>query len=117
MELDRAGGTETREKRQRVRVGQSQGVRKPWLLRPSSFPPELTEPQFCEEQSGSPMNWEAPHIFSRETKRMCLAGLWQGVTWHQDSERVACCKAAVTDYGRALSPPWPVFGLWCEEGP
>lgn len=47
---------------------------------------------------------------------MCLAGLWQGVTLHQDSEVVAY-KAAVTDYGRFLSPPWPEFRLWCEEGP
>lgn len=38
MELD--GGEETREKRQRVRVGQSQG------LRPSPLPPEYKEPRF-----------------------------------------------------------------------
>lgn len=44
MELDRAGGMETREKRQRVRVGQSQGE-EAQLLRPWSFPPELTEAQ------------------------------------------------------------------------
>lgn len=44
MELD--GGEETREKRQRVRVGQSQGLSEPQCLRPSPLPPEYKEPRF-----------------------------------------------------------------------
>lgn len=109
MELDRQGNADKREETE----GQSEpepGCGEAQLLRPPSFPLELIEPQFCEEQSGSPMSWEAPHIYSRETKRMCLAGLWQGVNLHQDYELVAC-KAAVTDYGRAFSPPWPEFSF------